>query len=155
MHIKNIHEMLEKLACCSREELDRGLDQLDADEFGKVTDMIKDLSEAEYYCKISKAMDTAEYGKDYDWRGSYSDRGRHGEMHDAKEGRMEHLKRSYMEAREMNKGNSAEEKHKRLKELENYVNELHDDILGMIADASPEEKSVLKTKLNTLANKIM
>ena len=73
MHIKRIHEMIEKLTKCAEMEFEKGIDKIDAEEMGEVTDMIKDLAEAEYYAKISKAMDEAEYGEDYDYRGAYDE----------------------------------------------------------------------------------
>lgn len=48
-------------ALCS--EVAKGIHAINADEAGKVTDMIKDLAETEYYCKITEAMDESEkYG---------------------------------------------------------------------------------------------
>ena len=62
---------------------------------GEVAEIIKELSEAEYYAKISKAMDESEYGEDYDYRGAYDEherKGYRGRMRDSK-GR--YMKRSY------------------------------------------------------------
>jgi hypothetical protein len=78
MHIKRMHEMIEKLTKCAEMELEKGIDKIDAEEMGEVTDMIKDLAEAEYYSKISKAMDEAEYGEDYDYMGAYDEYERKG-----------------------------------------------------------------------------
>lgn len=60
MHIKRMHEMIEKLTECALAELDKGIEHVNTKEFGEVTDMIKDLSEAEYKARISKAMEKAE-----------------------------------------------------------------------------------------------
>jgi hypothetical protein len=65
--------MIEKLAEVAKCELDRGIEDVDTKELGEVADIIKDLSEAEYYAKISKAMDESEYGKDYDEYGAYDE----------------------------------------------------------------------------------
>lgn len=78
MHIKRMHEMIEKLTKCAEMELEKGIDKIDAEEMGEVTDMIKDLAEAEYYSKISKAMDESEYGEDYDYMGAYDEYERKG-----------------------------------------------------------------------------
>lgn len=270
MHIKHIHDMVEKLSECAKCEMDKGIKQIDAKEMGEVAEIIKELCEAEYYAKISKAMDESEYGEDYDYMGAYdeerkgyrgqprsqsgrfmsrgdgrrSNRGRGGrrgydepmyftmtpEMYrehdpeyyrdmdreigkmyysggsgssggsmggssssgtsggsmgsqggqssggssrgyeegysrgyeegsrenqrDGREGRSGRSRRSYMETKEMNKGNSSEEKQMKMKELEKYMKELSEDVTEMIGDASPEEKSMLKTKLQTLTQKI-
>lgn len=62
MHIKRIHEMLECLTEMSKNQLDKGASSVNTDEMGKVVDMIKDLSEAEYYSRIAKSME--EYEED-------------------------------------------------------------------------------------------
>ena len=215
MHIKNLHCMIEDLISCAKHEVDNGIASLDTKEMGEVADIIKDLCEAEYYAKISKAMDESEYGEDYDldgpmddkryYRGQprdsmgrYKRRGyemtpemyrnhdpeywrdmdkREGRMYytgggsmstsgsggtrnyggtgrDYREGRSGERRRSYMETKEMNKGNSPEEKQRKMKELETYAKELAEDVTEMISDASSEEKSMLKAKLQTLVQKI-
>lgn len=215
MHIKNLHCMIEDLISCAKHEVDNGIASLDTKEMGEVADIIKDLCEAEYYAKISKAMDESEYGEDYDLDGPMDDKryyrgqprdsmGRYkrrgyemtpemyrnhdpeywrdmdkheGRMYytgggsmstgggggtrnyggtgrDYREGRSGERRRSYMETKEMNKGNSPEEKQRKMKELETYAKELAEDVTEMISDASSEEKSMLKTKLQTLVQKI-
>ena len=87
MHIKNIHCIIEKLAETTKVELDKGIENVDTKEMGEVADIIKDLAEAEYYAKISKAMDEAEYGEDYDYMGAYDEherRGYRGQPRDSK-----------------------------------------------------------------------
>lgn len=299
MHIKNIHCLIEKLSECAKCEVEKGIEQLNTEEMGEVTDMIKDLCEAEYYARIAKAMEESEkedeaeekyirkmlkdehkdeykrmreeYGEDegerrfYDnyrykrsgrfapkGRGSYMPRGgrsgyeepmyflppevymnyspeelrdldrqelgrmyypvgssggnsggsggqsgssmsgsnmsgnsvgstrgyedgfndgnrrgyeegyRDGESRgrsqsgrrDGREGRSGQSRRSYMETKEMNKGNTPQEKQEKMKELEKYMGELGSDITEMISDASNEEKTMLKSKLQTLVQKI-
>lgn len=84
--------------------------------------------------------------------GSYREDGDKG--HDRREGRSGQSRRSYMETKEMNKGNSPEEKQQKMKELENYMKELSTDITEMIADSTNEEKTLLKSKLQTMLQKI-
>lgn len=224
MHVKRMHDMVEKLTKCAEIELEKGVENIDAEEMGKVTDMIKDLAEAEYYAKISKAMDESEYGVDYDYMGSYDEherrgyrgqprdsRGRYmsrrgyempmryddrydieymrdmdrssmGKMYytsgqsgnssmnsgssnmgysesgsnygsrmqrDSREGKSGQMRRGYMEAKEQGK-----DKQQKMKELEDYMKELSTDVTEMIGDASPEEKSLLKQKMQVLMQKI-
>ena len=66
--------MVEKLSEFAKCELDKGIEQVDTKEMGEVIDMIKDLAEAEYYRKISIAMDESEYGEDYDMHGPMEER---------------------------------------------------------------------------------
>ena len=68
---------------------------------------------------------------------------------DNREGRSGMSRRGYMEAKEMGK-----DKGEKMKELENYMKELSSDVTEMIGDASPEEKSMLKSKMQTLLQKI-
>lgn len=207
MHVKRIHDMVEKLTKCAENEMEKGIENIDTEEIGEVTDMIKDLCEAEYYAKISKAMDDAEYGVDYDWEGrkgyrgqmrdrkgrymsrrgyeipmmmydedreemerlrdmdrpygkmSYSDGGYGGQyssrmQRNTHEGRSGEARRGYMETKEMHKGNTVEDKQHKMRELENYMKELSTDVTEMIADASPEEKNMLKNKMQILMQKI-
>ena len=156
MDIKRLHEIIEMLVCYTKKEIDESsIECVDTDEMGKVADIIKDLAEAQYYRTLVEAMEDAEYGKDYDWHGM-KDGGKENVVHshDAREGRSGHSRKSYMETREMHKGDSVEEKQKKLKELENYLMDLTGDIMDMIADALPEERAMLKTKIQTLATKI-
>lgn len=230
MHIKNIHCIIEKLAETTKVELDKGIENIDTKEMGEVADIIKDLAEAEYYAKISKAMDEAEYGEDYDYMGAYDEherRGYRGQPRDSKgrymsrrgrrmgyeepiymndmypmehyrdmdrmdgkmyytsgsmgtnsigsqgqsssnssnmsgnrgysdrmgrdnrEGRSGERRRGYMEAKEQGMDKQA-----KMKELEDYMKELSSDVTEMIGDASPEEKSLLKQKMQVLMQKI-
>lgn len=60
MHIKNIRCIEEKLAEAIKCEFEKGIDKVNTSEMGKATDMLKDAAEAEYYARISKAMEDAE-----------------------------------------------------------------------------------------------
>lgn len=78
----------------------------------------------------------------------------YGGERDYREGRSGMKRRGYMETKEMHQGNTAEDKQKKMKELEDYMTELGSDISEMISGASNEEKTMLKTKLQTMAQKI-
>lgn len=222
MHIKRMHDMIEKLTKCAEMEFEKGIENVDTEEMGEVVDIIKDLAEAEYYAKISKAMDESEYGEDYDWKGAYDEHERkgyrgqlrdsrnrymsrrglrmgyeepmmipmdyrmdideyksmdpqymrdmdmpnkmyytepgmsrmQGTMRDTREGRSGMMRKSYMETKEMHKGNTPEDKQAKVKELDAYMKELSEDVTEMITDASQEEKNVLKSKMQALLQKI-
>ena len=70
-------------------------------------------------------------------------------MRDKREGKSPLSRRSYMEAKEMHQPKTTQ-----MKELEKYLQELSSDIVEMIQDASPEEKSFLEKKISALATKI-
>ena len=71
------------------------------------------------------------------------------EMYDHREGRSPRNRRMYMEAKETH-----QDKVTQMRELEKYMQELSQDIVDMISDASPEEKQYLEKKLTTLASKV-
>ena len=232
MDIKMMHEMIEKLTECAKSEMDKkGIEEIDTEEFGKATDIIKDLAEAMYYRTLVEAMKESEYGEDYDYMGAYdeherkgyrgqrrdsrgrymSNRGRRGyempmmmydedwdemeRMRDMdrmsygrmgysgngssmggsssmnggqssgsmgsqgsnrenSESRYDRARRGYEETKEMHKDNSSESKQMKMKSLEDYTKELASDITDMVQDMSAEEKNLLRTKLQTLAQKV-
>lgn len=63
--------------------------------------------------------------------------------------RYENARRGYEEKKTM-----GADKADKMKSLEEYMKELSSDVTDMIKDASPEEKSMLKTKMQTLLTKI-
>ena len=67
---------------------------------------------------------------------------------DEREGRSPQNRRMYMEAK------TSKDKATQLRELEKYIQELSNDIMDMIQDASTEEKQYLEKKIATLASKI-
>jgi len=157
------------------------LERVDAHELGEAIDMIKDLEEAIYYCSIVKAMEETDEEKKYmekylpyysssrdidrnsgymyyDER--YNNNGRRSmpyiydsndyqDMRDVREGHSPKARKGYMESKELHK-----DKHVQMQELEKYAQELTNDVIDMIADATPEEKTMLQQKITLLASKI-
>ena len=101
MHVKRIHDMIEKLTKCAEMEFEKGVENINAEEMGEVTDMIKDLAEAEYYAKISKAMDESEYGEDYDYMGAYDEHSRKGYRGQPRDSKGRYMSRRRMGYTEM------------------------------------------------------
>ena len=71
------------------------------------------------------------------------------EIRDFREGRSGMTRKNYMESKELGHG-----KEKQMKELEEYIKELSEDITEMVEGASPEERQMLSQKLSTLASKV-
>lgn len=69
---------------------------------------------------------------------------------DPREGRAYMRRRTYMEGKEKHNDTNSQ-----LRELEAYLQELSSDITEMVKDASPEERTTLRQKMTTLANKIV
>lgn len=68
---------------------------------------------------------------------------------DEREGRSGPKRRMYMESKATHQDSA-----KKIQELESYMKELTNDMMEMIADASPEEKAVVQKKVSTLATKL-
>ena len=69
-------------------------------------------------------------------------------LKDPREGRSGERRKMYMESK------NSKDKGTQMKELENYMQELSQDLTEMIQDASPEEKQLLQQKIAMLASKI-
>jgi hypothetical protein len=176
--MEQLKSMKEALIDCVQGEV-YNLTNANAQELGAAIDMIKDLSEAIYYCTITEAMEEKEgthsrhYTKpmNYDYNPTdynmryyrdmdkgngkmyYSDHEKRYpypiEFRDEREGRSPMSRKMYMEAKEMKHGKEAQ-----MRELEKYMTELAEDMTEMIKDASPDEKALLQKKISTLVTKI-
>ena len=56
MDVERMHDMIEKLSEVAKSEIDKGIENVDTCEMGQVVDMLKDLSEAMYYRKLTHVM---------------------------------------------------------------------------------------------------
>lgn len=191
-------------------QMNGDISQVDAKELGEVADIAKDMAElmkycaeAEYYEKVTEAMDEAspeekmhymdkyipEYDQRYytpmryaqrrDSRGRYmyndgmypieeykSDKmwygntnGSNNPMHmnddmnsamrDMREGRSGMVRKTYMDLK-----NSGADKNAKIEEIKRYAGELIEDMNEMLEDATPEERSTIKTKLTAFVSKL-
>ena len=144
------------------------LECVDTEELGEVIDMIKDLAKAIYYCTVTEAMHEKEWDKSDEWM-YYSEKeghhdgahstttatGTHGirehelSMRDKREGKSPLSRKNYMEAKAMHKDKTVQ-----MHELESYAQELTNDLVEMIEEATPEEKQFLSNRIAALAAKI-
>lgn len=70
-------------------------------------------------------------------------------LRDDREGRSPMKRKMYMESK-----SSGSDSNKSMKELESYMQDLTSDMMDLLDKASPEEKSIVQKKINTLAAKI-
>ena len=175
--MERLKRMKESLIACVESQICHNLHSVDTKELGEAIDMIKDLEEAIYYHTITKAMHEEDekqtkhhlYNKGHEGVSGdgvsyytpylpsmYDDmeypthKTTHTqEMRDRKEGTSPIHRRMYMESKEQN-----HDQMKKMKELEDYLQELSRDIIEMIEDASPEEKQMLRQKIAALSTKI-
>ena len=162
MYMESLESIKTTLIACAHSQMEN-LERVDAKELGEVIDMIKDIEEAMYYCTITEAMTQKEsenvYGRTYYEPRYYSYPSTIGNRHgdsvnesnawDMREGRSHHVRKTYMESKEMNKDKATQ-----LKELEKYMQELTQDMVEMIDGASPEERQYLEKRVSALASKI-
>jgi hypothetical protein len=132
----------------------RMMPEMDWDDMEYQRDMDRNSHNRMYYTdgnmggSSSSGMNSGSMGSSGGNRG-YSDGNR-----DMREGRSGQSRRGYMESKEMHKGNSAEDKQHKMKELEHYMKDLSEDVTEMISEMSPEEKSLMKQKMQVLMQKI-
>lgn len=81
--------------------------------------------------------------------GGYTEREFPNAFQDPREGKSYRSRRTYMEAKE-----TRQDKTTQMKELERYVQELTQDMVEMVQDASAEERQYLGKKIAALSNKI-
>lgn len=180
MGTEQLKNMKERLMSCVQNQLGR-LNETNTHELGEAIDMIKDLSEAIYYCTITDSMEKVDKDKEPQMNFNYyttptHEEGKYAPSHGVE--RMYYPAGSGMStnyytewpvemARDPREGRSpmrrrtymeGKEQHKdknsQLRELEEYLKELSSDITEMVKDASPEERVTLREKMATLANKI-
>lgn len=70
-------------------------------------------------------------------------------MRDQREGRSPHSRRMYMESKEMHSDKATQ-----MRELENYMQELTQDVVEMVEGSTAEEKQYLSKRVAALANKL-
>ena len=162
-HIDTLKTMKQQLMSCTEAQLS-DISKVDSRELGDAIDMIKDLSQAIYYCTITESMEKSEqdnkkgdtninYYTTPDWNKgniNYYTEMPNITKRDPREGRSPMHRRMYMEGKEMHHDPVSQ-----MKELQVYLQELSTDITEMIKDASPEEKNTLRQKMTTLASKII
>lgn len=70
------------------------------------------------------------------------------------ESRYDKAKRGYEESKMTHKENTPESKQAKMKDLEMYLKELSEDVTQLLADATPEERSMVKNKMQVLTQKL-
>lgn len=178
--MKHLIAMKENLVRMIENEMGH-LEQVDTKELGEAIDMVKDLSEAIYYCTVTEAMESKKYDMPkeyreyrYDERKMHEDTGRmyynsmpmtytnNGGGTPTSYNMNTSMQRDYREGRSpegrrsyMEAKEMKQPKPTQMHELEKYLHELGTDITEMIEDATPEEKSLIEKKLTGLAQKVV
>lgn len=111
-------------------------------------------NDPEYWRDLDRSKGRLYFSEPMPNLGMRQDMGKTERMRDSREGRAGEMRRGYMEAKEIHTDNTPESKQAKMRELEKYMRSLSDDLTEAIDGASNEEKSMLKTKLQTLVQKI-
>lgn len=106
---------------------------------------------------------------DYDWDNMQMDRDmdrEHGKMYYTEpmtmrndnqthsESRYDRARRGYEETKAMHKSGSVEDKKKNMESLEHYMKELSEEMAELIESMDASEKTMVRSKLQTLAQKV-
>ena len=70
------------------------------------------------------------------------------------ESRYDKAKRGYEESKMTHKENTPEHKQAKMKDLESYLKELSEDVTQLLSDATPEERAMVRGKMQVLTQKI-
>lgn len=182
MHIENIRTVEEILAEKIKAQFEQGIECIDVCEMAQAADMLKDLAAAEYHSRICIAMQTADT-EENDSRRGYKEPNYHSDpfyqmsIDDYREweknrdmdryrGKMyfsepilkskyDRTRRAYTESKEIHKGNTPEDKQAKMKDLEEFMRTVADDISEILNNSTLEEKNLAKTKIQTMAQKIV
>lgn len=182
MGIENLKTMKDQIMSCVQGQLS-DISRVNSKELGEAIDMIKDLSEAIYYCTIVDSMEKADkeekqvnninyystaVPETYKYHSTETPLKTATMYYPYMNDNVFHYSSATDTWRDPNEGRSpirrrmymeGQKKHNapssQMKELETYLQELSSDITEMIRDASQEEKALLRQKMTTLADKIV
>ena len=70
------------------------------------------------------------------------------------ESNYDRAKRNYTETKELHRANTPQDKEAKMRGLEDYFKEISSDITGLLSDITPEERTMLKSKISALATKL-
>ena len=73
---------------------------------------------------------------------------------DKRYGKSGMARKGYMDSKEMHKDSSPESKQAKMKELENYLKTMAEDLTEAIEGSTPEERTMVKNKLSVLLQKM-
>lgn len=153
-------------------EVEKGLENVSAEEMGEVVDMLKDLGEAKYYYSVVMAMEDASepmgYRRYANGRFAPSGRGKMGyEPMEPHEGRMmddgmDMGRRDYggaygrYQAARMGYNDHATAENRRMMEqtADEHMREFEDSIRDMWEDADQRQRNKMKAALVSMANSL-
>ena len=108
----------------------------------------------EYYRDMDISRGRMYFSSPMSNAGSYRTTNASSSTRDARNGRSGDMRRGYMEAKENHPDTSPETKQIKMRELEKYMKSLSEDLTEAIEGASNEERTMLKSKLQTLVQKM-
>ena len=119
----------------------RMMPEMDYEEMERMRDLDRETKNKMYYTDSSSRNNTGGMNNS-------------SSQSNGMEGRSGMARRGYIESKETNKDNSPESKQAKMKELENYMKSMAEDLTEAIEGASPEERTMAKQKLSSLIQKM-
>ena len=119
----------------------RMMPEMDYEEMERMRDLDRETKNKMYYTDSSSRNNTGGMNNS-------------SSQSNGMEGRSGMARRGYIESKETNKDNSPESKQAKMKELENYMKSMAEDLTEAIQDATPEERTMAKQKLSSLIQKM-
>lgn len=121
---------------------------------GDMTDM--DYDSVERMRDMDRLSHGRMYYTDMSGRMGMIDQSRSGNSteRDMREGRSGISRKHYMEAKEQHKANTQQDKDAKMQSLDEYMRELSTDMAELLTDMTPEERTMLKSKMSVLMTKI-
>ena len=119
----------------------RMMPEMDYEEMERMRDLDRETKNKMYYTDSSSRNNTGGMNNS-------------SSQSNGMEGRSGIARRGYIESKETNKDNSPESKQAKMKELENYMKSMAEDLTEAIQDATPEERTMAKQKLSSLIQKM-
>ena len=101
------------------------------------------------YLNYYEEEKTGAHSTNHTSNNSYTEKEYPHAFEDARDGKSYRSRRMYMEAKETHQDKSTQ-----MRELEKYMQELTQDVIEMVEDASPEERQYLSKKVSILATKL-
>jgi hypothetical protein len=140
-------QIMEELEEAVASELENGLRCVDADEMGKVIDMIKDCSMSLYYYTVYKQMNKDEQWRKYGQQTMFQNEDADIAMMYGKQ-----KKNDYSEAKAKYTNPDDNSKRMRMNALNDYLDDMEHEIKEALIGMWADEKVAMKSRINKLIN---
>lgn len=164
MGLDRLKALEERALLLAETGLNQDVSCIDANEVGKIIDIVKDLKEAMYYCSIVAAMENTDYESNYNRRNYYphygtnrvypeydrmyftpkvstnwtSDYYNMGDSHSVDDGESWKYRRNFIQSKDMKKSDV-----ETMEDLKDFFDAFQDDLLEMYNKSTTSENLIL------------